>query len=98
MSSNTMTVYQIDQAGWLVGESTAYESPREPGLFHIPAGAVDVTPPAAWPAGQHPRWTGSAWELINKPASPAEDPVAKLAAFLEANPDVRELIEPRPEI
>lgn len=95
---STITVYQFDHAGMYAGETDAYESPLEPGVWLMPAGAVDVAPPAEWPAGQHPRWTGSAWELISKPASPAEDPVAKLAAFLEANPDVRELIEPRPEI
>ena len=95
---NTKTVYQLDQAGMYVGETVADESPMEPGQWLMPAGTIDTTPPAAWPDDQHPRWNGSVWELVKKPAPATADPVAILAAFLDANPDVRALIDAGTEI
>lgn len=91
------TVYQYDLAGLYVGPTVADESPLEPGVFHIPARAVELPPPAEVPADKWPRWNGSAWQLVNRPASrrngPVIDaPVDKLRAFLEANPDVAALI------
>lgn len=92
---NTKTVYQYDLAGLYVGQTDADESPREPGVFHIPARCVEVAPPE--PSGdQWPRWNGAKWEMIA--VSPANDnqptsPVDKLRDFLMANPDVAELIK-----
>ena len=40
-----MQVFQTDALGYLVGTTTAEESPREPGVFAIPAGCVTDAPP-----------------------------------------------------
>ncbi|KVE33904.1 hypothetical protein [Burkholderia sp. TSV86] len=95
---NTRTVFQTDRAGMYCGTASADESPLEPGVFLMPAGAVDVAPPDKWPDDKWPRWSGAAWELVTRPR-PIEsnlDPIEKLRAFLAANPDVAIAIEQRP--
>ncbi|GAB7080830.1 hypothetical protein [Megalodesulfovibrio paquesii] len=67
-----MIVYQLDAAGYYLGEAVADESPLEPGVWLIPAGCVE-TPPPAIPEGQRARWeageagengeAGGAWIL-----------------------------------
>lgn len=92
---STKTVYQTNSAGSYIGETTAHESPREPGVWLIPGGAVEAAPPESWPDPQWPRWNGHAWELITRPVPPAEPTATeKLAAFLLANPDVAALVTP----
>lgn len=89
----TKTVYQFDAAGLYTGETEADESPLEPGVFLIPARCVEAPPPEEIPDGQWPRWNGAAWVLIQIPQHQVEEsPVAKLKAFLAANPDVAELL------
>jgi hypothetical protein len=86
--------YQFDRAGLYVGETVADESPMEPGVYLVPAGCTLAAPPADVPADKWPRFNGKAWQLVNRPAAPAaEDPVAKLAAFLDANPDVAAVLK-----
>ncbi|APQ13419.1 phage tail protein [Pseudomonas oryzihabitans] len=86
-------VYQLDHAGFYLGETVADESPLDPGIYLLPARCVETPPPATWEDSQWPRWDGSAWRLVNRPkAFAAEDPVDKLKAFLAANPDVAQLI------
>jgi hypothetical protein len=93
---NNKTVFQLDNSGLFVGTTVADESPLEPGVWLMPAKTVDVEPPTEWPDDKWPRWNGSSWVLVNKPvpAAPANDndPVAKLAAFLNDNPDVANLL------
>lgn len=89
----TKPVYQITRAGLYSGETLADESPLEPGVWLMPAGTIDTAPPATWADDQWPRWNGSTWELIIKPAiATPPSPVEKLADFLAANPDVAALI------
>lgn len=90
----TKPAYQTDPAGLYCGETVADESPLEPGVYLVPAGAVLVAPPESWPDDKWPRWNGSAWALVTRP-KPANDntPAEKLAAFLAANPDVAALID-----
>ncbi len=91
---STKTVFQLDRAGHYVGLTEADESPLEPGEFLIPAGCVSTPPPEAWPDDKWPRWNGAGWQLVTKPAAAqAEDPVAKLQAFLAANPDVAAILQ-----
>ena len=84
------TVYQCDRAGLLIGPTEADESPLEPGVYLIPAGAVATPPPVEWPDDRWPRWNGVRWELVTRPC---QDPVAKLQDFLSRNPDVAALLE-----
>lgn len=90
----TKTVYQIDTSGLFLGETVADESPREPGVWLMPAGTIDTAPPADVPEGKRARWNGSAWTLANNMPPAANDNTAleKLQAFLVANPDVQKLL------
>lgn len=88
---NQITAYQTDRAGLFLCETMADESPLEPGVFLIPAGAVEQPPPSEWPDDKWPRWNGYAWDLIAKPSAD-ETAKIKLAAFLARNPDVLGLI------
>lgn len=89
------TVYQADHQGFYVGQVPADESPLEPGVFLLPGGAVETQPPLSWPEDKWPRWNGSKWMLVNKPAAAANDndPVGKLRAFLTQNPDVLAMLQ-----
>ena len=91
---NQKQVYQTNYSGLFIGETFADESPLEPGIFHIPAGCVELAPPSEWPNDQWPRWNGFKWDLIHKPQVQQEtSPEEKLAEFLAQNPDVLKLIE-----
>jgi hypothetical protein len=46
---STKPVPQLDSAGLFAGMTVADESPMEPGVWLLPAGALDVSPPADWP-------------------------------------------------
>jgi hypothetical protein len=54
---NTKTVSQLNPDGYFVFPVEADESPLEPGVFLIPARAIDVLPPQV-PAGKMARWAG----------------------------------------
>ncbi|WOH61900.1 hypothetical protein [Bradyrhizobium sp. BWC-3-1] len=86
--------YQFSHSGLLMGETQADESPLEPGVWHVPARCTLVPPPQDIPEGKVPHWNGTAWTLVTKP-TPANDndPVAKLQAFLAANPDVSAILK-----
>ena len=88
-----MNAYQYNTAGFFEGQTVADESPLEPGVYLMPARTTLTAPPAEIPDGQWPRWNGSAWALVNKPVPVLVDPVAKLQAFLAANPDVSLMLE-----
>lgn len=93
-----MRVFQFDHSGLYQGFAEADESPLEPGVYLLPARSTRVSPPALIPAGQWPRWNGSAWELVARPYHAQDietDPVQKLRNFLSANPDVAVLIQGR---
>jgi hypothetical protein len=91
-----MKAFQFDHAGLYAGTTEADESPLEPGVYLLPARCTLTPPPADAPASKWPRWNGSAWQMVNRPApapaAEAEDPVAKLQAFLAQNPDVAALL------
>lgn len=88
------TAYQFSHAGMYTGMTDADESPLEPGVYLLPARSTFVKAPLTWPDGQWPRWNGAGWELVTAPA-PANDndPVTKLRAFLNENPDVAALLQ-----
>lgn len=91
-----MNAYQFDHAGLFVGIAEADESPLEPGVYLLPARCTLVAPPTNIPDDQWPRWNGAEWQLVTRPQPAAannNDPVAKLQAFLAANPDVAALLQ-----
>src|SRR5947207_3231310 len=74
-----MIVYSYDQQTLkLTGITDAFESPLEPGVFHIPAGSTQTPPPEFDPETQECRFTGDKWligKLLNIPTpdQPTED-------------------------
>lgn len=60
----TKTVYQHDEFGVYVGTTEAFESPLEPGVFHLPAGCVSLEPPKT-AEDQAALWTGDAWTIVS---------------------------------
>ena len=56
------TIYQTNADGLLVTAIEARESPLEPGVYLIPAGCVEIAPPAA-EAGKAAVWSGTAWTM-----------------------------------
>lgn len=55
--------------GVLLGVDFAQESPREPGVFLLPAGATFVEPPQV-PEGKQAIWGGESWSLQEIPLPP----------------------------
>jgi hypothetical protein len=72
-------VIQLDTAGYFFGFTTADESPLEPGVFLLPANAVDAPVPAV-PEGQRAKWDG-AWVLEDIPQPPPEPEPVELTYF-----------------
>jgi len=56
-------VIQLDEDGYFVGLTVADESPLEPGVFLLPARAIDVDPPTI-PADHRAQWDGSNWQYV----------------------------------
>ena len=61
------TVVQLDDQGYFVGTTLADESPLEPGVFLLPAGAVDADIPVI-PSGKRVKWSGG-WRVEDLPLS-----------------------------
>lgn len=63
------TVCQLDHDGYFVGMTMADESPLEPGVWLMPARAVDVAAPEV-PEGYRAKWSGANFDLEEIPAGP----------------------------
>lgn len=88
-----MEVHHYDSAGFFIGSGPADPSPLEPGKFLIPARATTVAPPNNIEPGEAARWNGAAWRIVAAPPAPEpDDPILKLRQFLNANPDVANLL------
>lgn len=70
----TKQVCQLDAAGYFVGLATAYESPRDPGVFPLPGGCIDVQAPET-PEGHRARWVAGAWQFEPAGTDPDTDPL-----------------------
>lgn len=57
-------VFQTDNDGLYLYQSTANELALTPGTFNIPYGAYEDAPPAP-PAGKWPRRLGDAWAMVD---------------------------------
>ena len=73
---STKPVCQLDAEGYFVGLTDADESPLEPGVWLIPAGAVDAPVPVV-SSGFRARWNGGQFvlEVIPAPPPAPEPPV-----------------------
>lgn len=67
------TVSQLDAAGYYVGPTVADESPLEPGVWLLPAGAIDADAPEV-PEGYRAKWNGAGFELEAVPVDPEPEP------------------------
>lgn len=65
----TKQVCQLDVAGYFIGSATAYESPRDPGVFPLPGGCIDAPVPDL-PEGQRAKWVDGAWVFEDIPVVP----------------------------
>lgn len=70
MTSKQVT--QLDADGYFVGITTADESPLEPGVYLIPAGAIDREPPKTIEPGKRYRTWGTGWRGEDVPTPAAE--------------------------
>lgn len=70
----TKAVQQLDENGIWKGPTVAYESPRRPGSYLMPAGCIDAPAPDV-PEGHFARWTGSEFifEPIPSPPEPEDE-------------------------
>lgn len=67
---NHKIVYQLDEAGYFIGETEADESPLEPGVYLVPGGCVENPPPKIKKEGQLQRFVNDRWKLEDKPKEP----------------------------
>lgn len=64
-------VSQLDQHGYFIGAVQADPSPLEPGVYLLPGGAIDQSPPEV-PQGKVALWQGDQWAFVSRPG-PAEE-------------------------
>lgn len=63
-------VPMLDSDGYFERPATSYESPLEPGVYHIPAGCIDAPLPDV-PVGERAKWSGSGFVFEAIPLPPA---------------------------
>ena len=80
-----MNVYQTNTDGVFVGITTADTDPMDESNMLIPAGCVEIEPPAT-AEGQLARWDGSAWAVEDLPEPEPEpvDPAVEVRANRDA--------------
>lgn len=77
-------VSQLDALGYFTHPTVADESPLEPGVFLLPAGAVDLPPPVV-PAGQRAKFNSGKFVMENIPQpEPAPEPAPPTAEDIAA--------------
>lgn len=69
-------VLQLNENGYYIGKTEANESPLEPGVFLIPALAIDEVEPVI-PDNHLAKWNGSGWDFEEIPA-PKEDTLPEI--------------------
>lgn len=82
----TKQVVQLDPAGYFAGVTLADQSPLEPGVFLMPAGAIDAPVPKI-PEGKRAKWSdGWVFEDITEPAPEPEvtEPEPDISALRRA--------------
>lgn len=72
-------VSQLDDDGYFVAAVVADESPIEPGVYLLPAGAIDKAPPAVVEPGKRYRVWGAGWRGEDLPPVAEVPQVPELA-------------------
>ena len=68
-----MKLYNYDpNSGAYIGETTADESPLEPGVYLVPAAATTTPPPTAG-SGEYARFTDDGWQVEAIQEAPAPE-------------------------
>lgn len=84
-----MQVFQTDAQGYLIGTTAAEESPREQGVFAIPAGCYKESPPET-KNDERARMVGGKWsveKIVNpEPVKPTLEQVSAARRIAYANP------------
>lgn len=93
-----MIVYQLNPDGYFLYQTEADESPREPGVYHIPAHCVLDAPPEI-PENMCAKFSEeNGWEVVDFPKRQIEIVISRLQLrkWLLKNglrtPDIRKLI------
>lgn len=73
-------VSQLDANGYYFGPTWAQESPLDPGIWLIPAGAIEVDPPEEVLSGKRYWYADGAWQVEDIPAPPGPTPEQILSA------------------
>jgi hypothetical protein len=73
-----MKIYNYDPGTFqYIGDSIAFESPLEPGVFLIPANATETPVPTYNPANQQCHWIGGEWVISATVADVPPQPTAE---------------------
>jgi len=89
-------VVQLDSNGYFTGLTTADESPLEPGIFLIPANAIDAPVPTV-PDGKRAKWNGT-WVFEDIQNFDSESEIEQVELSYAENrameyPDFREYLD-----
>lgn len=84
-----MIVYQLDDEGYFVNQTEADESPKEPGVYHIPGGCVKEAPPSI-PEGKRAKYNNGTYSLEDIPPpkrepDPEPEPLSEFSIKEEAH-------------
>lgn len=90
---NTKIVSQLDNDGFFIGATTADESPLEPGVFLLPAGAIDKAPPANIEPGKRYRVWGSGWRGEAMPAPEVQEEIPQLTPAERRRAEINALLD-----
>jgi hypothetical protein len=74
-------VVQLDKDGYFVGFTFADESPLEPGVYLIPGGAIDTSPPSI-ATNQKAKWENGTWVFENIPEPEQLEPFKPTAVTM----------------
>lgn len=65
----TKTVFLFDENGYFIGNSTAYESPLETGVFYMPEESTEIKP-LEEKENYKIKWNGKKWVYEEIPKEP----------------------------
>lgn len=68
-------VYSFNEFGYFAGESTAWESPLEPDIYHLPSLSTEKKPVIK--EGEIPKWNGEKWVYEKIPELTQEPELSK---------------------